>query len=143
MTTQIFKTSGTTLAVDATYTDSGAVWEAIGAGGNGGVSGGSAGVGGAGGGGGAYKKKTTPGLSASTTYDIQIPSGGTGGTSAGNGTWIKNGAGGGGAIVLEAENGQKAVTTTFGAGGRGTAGTGDSGNAGGAGGSEAAARGGA
>ena len=111
MTTQVIIVSGTTYAVPSDYTDSGATWEGIGAGGNGGNGTTNTTTGG-GGGGGEYREGTTLGLAASTTYDINIPAGGDG--SGTSGTYIKNGAGGGGSIVLEAKNGGNGVANVAG-----------------------------
>src|SRR3989344_588822 len=118
---QIIIVSGTTWTVPADWNDTGATIEALGAGGDG-VALGS--VGGGGGGGGEWRKIITPGLTANATYDINIAAGCVGSTT--DGTWVKNGAGGGGTIILEAKNGGNAVDRIAGTGG--TGGTGADGN---------------
>ena len=116
-------TSGTTWNVPSDWNSSNNSIEAIGAGGNGanGVANTSSG---GGGGGGEYRESTAVSLTQSSTVDINIPSGGDG--SSANGTWVKNGAGGGGTIVVEAKNGSNGSGTT--AGSAGTGGTGAAAN---------------
>ena len=106
-------TSGTTWNVPSDWNSSDNSIEAIGAGGNGGIAVANTSSGG-GGGGGEYRKATNVSLTASSTVDINVPSGGAG--SAADGAWLKNNAG---TIVVEAKNGGNASGVTAGAGGTG------------------------
>lgn len=116
--TQIILVSGATWAVPSDWNSANNSIEGIGAGGNG-ADGTTYTRSGAGGGGGEYRKATNVTLTASTTVDINIPSGGAG--SAAGGAWLKNNAS---TIVLEAKNGGNASGVTA-----GTAGTGGTGAA--------------
>jgi hypothetical protein len=139
--TIIYLTSGTTWDVPNDWNSSNNSIEVIGAGGNGGLATDSTNSGG-GGGGGEYRKVTNVSLTASSTVNINIPSGGDG--SSADGAWIKNNSG---TIVVEAKNGGNASGVTAGSGGTGGSCLGgcaanNDGGAGGIGGSAAEAAGG-
>jgi hypothetical protein len=115
----IINTASTTWTVPANWSASNTI-EAIGAGGNGGYASATVSVGvssGGGGGGGEYRKAANVTLTADSAVDIHIASAGDG--SSASGTWVKNGAGGGGSIVAEAKHGGNATWNTAGGGGTG------------------------
>src|SRR5258708_7148862 len=133
MTVQvIYTTTGaTTLTTASNYTDSGAKWEALGAGSNGIV--GTNPGGGNGGSGGEYRRRDTPGLAASTGYAVNVPLANTG--SRATGPQVKDGRS---TVFLEAKNanghsggtGGTGTTANFN-GGAGAASAGFSGGCGG------------